>query len=544
MRDKSKDRRTDEPFTEDASESYEVPDLDHDEVIFEILETPPDGPGEEPEPPPRPRSPEIPEGEDIPDRFDIAPTRLLDRIDVSAAIEVVRSARVWPAGPAYSYVNEPSVARKGNVVFYTGNWYAALSRDGGDTWAFIDPYKAFNPQTGEPGFCCDQVVVYVPQIDMFVWSLQSKNFALQRILYASPADVVQGRWKRFTLTPQNLGVPGGDLDFVDMAVGSGMVYWTCNVFNVATNAVAVRIPHDSLRRGAPAPQVWKSGSFSLRLAQGCDDVAYFAAHQTKSALRIYAWPESVNAPTAHVVSVPTWQRISTSVTWLQSNDSRILGGARIGAEVWFAWTVNSRTGRPYPFVQIARVDTQRFTYIGSADVWQQMAAVGYAALASNRVTNEVGISYTVGTNAPSFAVGILTGTPVHLTVVQGSATSVNRWGDYLTIRQDYDDNAQPIRTFAAAGYVRDAAPRTQPRFVEFATTRMRDHVGPLVSDRGGDVDAITRAAEHLLTNVVSSLKGDADASTAAMDLGLIEFELTVAGVTVKLKVASKECCKT
>jgi len=36
-------------------------------------------------------------------------------------------------------VNEPSVAVNDNVVFFTGNWYAASSPDGGKTFQYIDP---------------------------------------------------------------------------------------------------------------------------------------------------------------------------------------------------------------------------------------------------------------------------------------------------------------------------------------------------------------------------------------------------------------------
>jgi hypothetical protein len=55
----------------------------------------------------------------------------------------------------------------GNVVFYTGNWYAALSSDGGNTFQYVDPFTAF-PDPPNMGFCCDQVVQYIPQIDTFV----------------------------------------------------------------------------------------------------------------------------------------------------------------------------------------------------------------------------------------------------------------------------------------------------------------------------------------------------------------------------------------
>jgi hypothetical protein len=51
---------------------------------------------------------------------------------------------------AASNVGEPSVASNGDVVFYTGNWYAALSTDGGSTFQFIDPFNLKTEMESEP----------------------------------------------------------------------------------------------------------------------------------------------------------------------------------------------------------------------------------------------------------------------------------------------------------------------------------------------------------------------------------------------------------
>ena len=69
---------------------------------------------------------------------------------------------------------EPSGAKSGNVIFSTSNWIAAISTNGGATFNVIDPtvYAGpANPAT-DGGFCCDQVVQYLPSIDRFVWLLQ------------------------------------------------------------------------------------------------------------------------------------------------------------------------------------------------------------------------------------------------------------------------------------------------------------------------------------------------------------------------------------
>jgi hypothetical protein len=124
-----------------------------------------------------------------------------------------------------SNVDEPSAAANGQVVFYTGNWYAAVSSDGGITFKYVDPataFKALDPPNSS--FCCDQVVHYIPQIDTFVWLLQYGNPEekdnIQRMAFAKSDEVAQGKWRLYDITTDFLGVPGAFLDFPDLAVGA------------------------------------------------------------------------------------------------------------------------------------------------------------------------------------------------------------------------------------------------------------------------------------------------------------------------------------
>ena len=50
-----------------------------------------------------------------------------------------------------SNVDEPSVSINGDVVFFTGNWYAAVSVDGGQTFKFIDPNSMAQPNDPQGG---------------------------------------------------------------------------------------------------------------------------------------------------------------------------------------------------------------------------------------------------------------------------------------------------------------------------------------------------------------------------------------------------------
>src|SRR5947209_13125526 len=186
-----------------------------------------------------------------------------------------------------SSVGEPSVAANGDVVMYTGNWYAARSVDAGQTFQYIDPFTSF-PDPGNLGFCCDQVVNYIHSIDTFVWLLQygpksgPDQDNIQRLAFAKTADVQNGKWRLFDITTQNLGLPGMFLDFPDLAVGANSLYVTSNVFTAqgqGAGAIVVRLPIADIDAGSPTAQTFPSTDLnSFRVTQNCGPTAYFASH--------------------------------------------------------------------------------------------------------------------------------------------------------------------------------------------------------------------------------------------------------------------------
>jgi hypothetical protein len=387
-----------------------------------------------------------------------------------------------------SNVDEPSVAANDQVVFYTGNWYAAASSDGGQTFKYIDPaaaFKASDPPNAS--FCCDQIAHYVPQIDTFVWLLQYGNAEesdnIQRLAFAKTADVIQGRWRLFDVTTRFLGVPGAFLDFPDLAVGANALYVTTNVFPGADRAgsAVVRIPLDGIASGQVVGKPFVSNEFqSFRVAQNCGTKAFFAAHQDTSTLAVFSWDEADDAPTPTAVGVSRWiggngyvSRTPDGRRWLDRADPRITGATRAGNELWFAWAVDAGSNRrPRPFAQIARIDATNLTLLENINVFDPDSAICYAALTTN-ANQEVGISYAIGGGPrfPSHVVGILTGTRRDVVVAQSDRgpladpnTGKFEWGDYLTVRRLYPNQ----KLFAVTGYTmkgagdgsnRDATPR-------------------------------------------------------------------------------------
>ncbi len=400
-----------------------------------------------------------------------------------------------------SNVDEPSVAINGDVVVYTGNWYAAISIDAGRTFRFIDPataFQEFDPPNSH--FCCDQVVNYIKSIDTFVWLLQygpDTGNNIQRLAFAKTSDAAQGRWHLFDITTESLGVVGAFMDFPDLAVGTSNLYVTTNIFGPGeqVGSAVVRLPFSGIDSGQVTARPFVSTDLqSFRVAQNCGTTAFFAAHQDSSTLEVFSWPENQNAPTPHAVGVARWiggngyqSRTADGRRWLDRADPRITGATVAGSEVWFAWGVDRGSNqRPKPFIQIARIDATNLTLLENINIFDADSATCYGALSTN-ADDEVGISYMLGGGPrnPSHVVGILTNDRKNIIVALGdrgplaSGDGKFEWGDYLTVRRCHPNE----KLFAATGYTMkgsgdDSNRDVTPRFVVFGRASNAGSTGP------------------------------------------------------------------
>ena len=438
-----------------------------------------------------------------------------------------------------SNVGEPSVSTNGQVVFFTGNWYAAVSVDGGNTFRFIDPNSLSQP--GNPAgvtFCCDQIVNYMPSIDTFVWLMQygpSTGDNIQRLAFAKTADVQSGKWRIYDITTDMLGVPKYFMDFPDLAVGSNFLYVTTNCFapdgQTVQSAVA-RISFDSIKSGSPTLEKYLSTDlFSLRVAQNCSTTAYFAAHKDTSTLSVFSWLEGQAAPTSIDVPVARWigtngyvSRTPDGRRWLDRADPRLTGATLAGNELWFAWSVDTNSNqRPKPFVQMARIDIGKMSLIENVNLFDSDSAIAYAGLATN-ANNEVGVSYMIGGAVfPSHVVGIMSNNRVSVVTAKGQRSPLPNpqghyeWGDFLTARPVFPD----CTSFAAGGYTfigtkdgdnLDATPRyvvfgrqkSASGIVPPAVTPADDSVGSGGSESGaGAVSAAAKGGAITDVNTLS-----------------------------------------
>ena len=153
---------------------------------------------------------------------------------------------------------EPSGARAGKVVFVSANWYAAYSVNGGSSFTKVDPTTIF---PGDLGFCCDQVVIYAPTIDRFIWLMQGQDPAVTpivvppsainplgktinpfgyRLAVASPADIVNNVYTAWTYSifkPSDYGC--FTFDYPDLSVSKKYLYmsWDAESFDASGNLV-------------------------------------------------------------------------------------------------------------------------------------------------------------------------------------------------------------------------------------------------------------------------------------------------------------------
>ena len=97
-----------------------------------------------------------------------------------------------------------SVASSAGVVIDTNNTYVLFSVDNGATFKQMDPTTVF--PTADGGLCCDQVVIYDSNTDLFFWIMQywagSTGNNRERIAYAHPAALISNfnAWTYFDLT--------------------------------------------------------------------------------------------------------------------------------------------------------------------------------------------------------------------------------------------------------------------------------------------------------------------------------------------------------
>lgn len=379
---------------------------------------------------------------------------------------------------------EPSGASGGGVVFVTANWRAHLSIDAGATFTQLNPTTIFPADA--IGFCCDQIVQYVPSIDRFVWLLQGGGLAGYRLAVASPAQLISSggtAWTYWNLPASLFGGCNG-FDYPDMSLGNSFVYmsWDAGFGGCSGGLQVARTSFAGLQAGgtitigftdpANGPMAWGS-----HVMHDSGNEVFWAGHNSNSSMRVFSLREDSNTYFWRDVGISSWPN-NTPLTSLTPDNQNwinflhnpttqnpgggfprnaVLGATRVGNQLWFAWSAGTNSNFPEPHIQIVVLDrANNFNRIQQVQVWNPDFAFAYPALSRNVCTNEVGMSFEFGGggNFENHVVGFWGDFIAYIT--SASDVGSTRFGDYVAIRQAPQTEENPGNLFTAFGYGRNS----------------------------------------------------------------------------------------
>ncbi len=377
---------------------------------------------------------------------------------------------------------ETNGARSRNVVVYTGNWFAAWSADGGNTFRAIDA-DGLCRRHGQ-SLCCDQVVTYVPSIDTFCWILQTKEGDYV-LAVASPDDVAtsSGRsWTTYLIPADRFGIEGAHVDFPEVSYGDSFLYLAFNLIGSHSIGLRLKLGEIAERVTLHMEYLAATNNYWLRPVQSTGETGYFVAQNSASELRVFRWGEGDHWFSWFDVKMPTiptddWSvKTPTGPEWLGSTskvDWHIYGATRADRFMWIAWNgarrVSGQTTNTfaYPHIGIAVVDLSAQILTDIQYIWNPDHGFAWPALSTNG-RNEVGLSFCWGGNRwdPQHGVAVLTGSGRSFVATTSGATN-GAGGHYISVRSAFPD----VENFDATGFIQRAGstPTNHPQFVVFSS---------------------------------------------------------------------------
>jgi hypothetical protein len=345
----------------------------------------------------------------------------------------------------------------------------------------LDPTTVFPDDT--VGYCCDQIVQYVPGIDRFIWLLQGNGY---RLAAASPADIISSggtAWTYWNLSPDVFGQPARSFDFPDLSVGNNFLYIN---WDASGNRQMARTSLAGLQAGGTITVEFTdpadgTTAWSAHLTQDTGDEIFWAGHNGNTKLRIFSCAEGSNRYFWRDVGISSWATTGLSSTtpdgqdWLtdvrNTSFTSTLGATRSGSQLWFAWNAGTDGNFQQPHVEMVTIDRNNFSKIQQVQIWNNSYAFAYPALATDACTGEVGLSLAYGGNGhfENHVVGFWGDFVVYITTASTVGTA--RYGDYVTIRQAPPTTANPGNLFSAFGFGLNTSPgagtQTDIRYVLF-----------------------------------------------------------------------------
>jgi hypothetical protein len=400
---------------------------------------------------------------------EITTTSLTTSTTNKPSLKVIENKTFTPGGGSLSYTMESSLANKDNLIFYTGNWFAARSVDGGLTWGYIDPFQRFQY------FCCDQDVIYDPNHGIFIWYRQGADEPENHLSLGISSDTFS--WRFYTFMPSNIDESwaGQFSDYPSLALSQKYLYISMNMFAESgfLRPVILRISLDDLANPSGIGPIYEyyidqtlpSTSHTFTPVQGANNTMYWGVHLSTASMRLYQWDDSL--PSASVRSfdrdIPAWSLLvrgdghcegPDNNNWCGRGQSKIRGAFMANNVIGFFWDTASggisENGAtfPWPYINAATFNTtDNLAYLGRPYLWSPTFAwmYGYGS-PDNQGNVAIQAFYGGGPYHPSIAAGVgndFSGSSSPWNMIQvanGTAgptfTSVYppSWGDYIRIR--------------------------------------------------------------------------------------------------------------
>ena len=341
----------------------------------------------------------------------------------------------------------------------------ALSTNGGVNFNSINPSTIFPQDDG--GFCCDQVVHYIPKYDIFVWLLQYRRHPVDtlknriRIAAQKTSEVISSNGTSWTYWdfPSDVFSAKGTLDYSDLGWGDESLWWA---IQNADGRVVSRIPLKELAAKITVHYAFTAGTDALwsHVTQNATNTVYWAGHVSNSEMRVYDMRDGDGYYSWHSVTVNSWPN-GTNTSKCPGGDDWLLpfedwkhyvfGNTLQRGKVWFSWEAAPGGGFPQSHVQLVKINPATWTKEEQVQIWNPDFAFMDAYLSTN---NEQAIGMEVafggGIYYPSSAVGIWGDFVVYYPRL--STRCVGRWGDYNHSRRYTANGADWI----AGGYTNES----------------------------------------------------------------------------------------
>lgn len=436
-----------------------------------------------------------------PQRQLFPPTPVSTHLGTSAGGALVQISRSTSMRGAGVPPDPNAAATAGGVVLATYNTGISYSTNGGATFTDVN---LFNPQPGNPartsffpssdgGLCCDQIVVYLPRQNLFVWLLQYQpvvNTAVTpnvittpdrlRVAWATPAAVAADFWNAWTyadLTGTNvpavssgLGIASNEwLDYPDLSFSDTFLYvgidqgfptpgqvYTGRRIVARLSLADMANPAATVVNYAFARLTGSNGLNKTHFVQNAPAQMVVGSLDNSSTMRLFTWRDAENTITPSTVAISQIQQ-GASYTSLAPDGSdwvavsfpgNITGAAYrsftpgLGSsprdEFLFAFDAGANAGgsRPRSYVRVETVTpvSGGFQAVAEYDVWNPDYAFAMAGLAADGIDIALTLGVGGGTiGYPQFSVGFMNDLVVYQ-VTAGNAAQGSRFGDYIAPR--------------------------------------------------------------------------------------------------------------